>query len=247
MSGCIDLAYLSFLDVFYSEEVVQYLNIDDISIFRQICKYARETKITLSWSVVYYTKLQILNIIPKDTHHYEILPKTFVEFRENEMNRYEELFKYPLFGDFGINFLVFHKDTCISEKEEKYLREIGKTHYFHFIYDTDKGHYMWTNKEFNRYEFILAFSSQEEVLYFFMNLIECVSQTKRWYYDCDDDEFNDLINAIDQVDRELEYDCIYKINVSDNFYEPIERISNTDGLEKRTDIYGVPANINRFI
>lgn len=181
-----------FLHIFFSSQFGQFLKLKEISKYRQICKRARDTKIHRYLSSSQYTHYQLDKVIPLYTDVYEVLKNTFFYRKEEQLNRYRDLFISVCVEDCrtgDIGYLCVENYDEISGEEEKSLLNKGHTHYI-YIYFEDPELYCKKNK------YILSFSSQQSVLSFATYVIDEMKKQNRYHCDsCLCETFIDIVKT----------------------------------------------------
>lgn len=180
-------AYLSFLQVFFSKQFTEFLDLREIPDYRRICKKARNVRIDVRFSSSEYTRKQIQEKIPLDANeYYEMAPNTFFNRLEHDMNRYYQMFRHIRVEDrleCPMYLELFDSDKDIDQEEKNQL------------YCTGKRHYMYTHFKFDHcHRHVLAFSSQHELLAFVIHVTNHVHLNR--FYHCEScvfEQFSDIL------------------------------------------------------
>jgi hypothetical protein len=167
-------AYLSFIQVFFSKQFIEFVDIKDLPNYRRICKKAQSIRLDLFVLSSEYTYMQIKQKIPFDAiDDYEISPNTYLNRVEHEINRYYNMFDHIRVEDrLECRMRLEIYDSCkdISKIEEKELYTLGKKHYIytHSNYDNCQHH-------------IFAFTSQQELLDFIIDITDEIYDRNGYY------------------------------------------------------------------
>jgi hypothetical protein len=164
------LTYLSFFQVFFSNQFTEYIDIKDLSNYRCICKKTRDMRINLKINPSIFTRLQLKKVIPNNTESH-LIKNTYLEMKYDDVNRYSELFS-------SINI---HYDMClyIDSQYEKDIDDKQKQKLINF----KKKHYICLNfymkKDDTYFEYVLCFQSQREVLIVVQKIVNNIT---RYYF-----------------------------------------------------------------
>lgn len=190
------LSYLNFRSVFVSRDVTQYLDTEDIPVYRCICKDTSKTKIVFYYTPSEYTILQLFNKIPEHTDLYEISKNTFLQVKEYYINRYTHLFSHVRIEDvqtgavYRMRCVYDDNSIDIDQKEEDYLIIKEKIHYFYIENINDKNDIY----DFTRTCYIFTFYSQREVLSFALDISSLLSKIR--FVCCENCLFDMFIDMI---------------------------------------------------
>jgi hypothetical protein len=162
------LAHLSFLQVFFSNQFTEYIDIKDLSVYRRICKKSRDMKIYLSVAPSMFTRLQLKHVVPNNTESYTI-KNTHIKIKYNNVNRYFELFNsINIHHDIRLD-IDSQYDKDIDDYQKQKLIDFKKTHYMCLKFDV--------NTLDTYFEYVLCFQSQREVFTVVNNIIHNITRS----------------------------------------------------------------------
>jgi hypothetical protein len=151
-------AYLSFLQVFFSNEFTKFLNLKEIATYRQICKETRDLHINILTTHSIFALLQLKNIIPYHVD-YHIIGNTTIDVKFRDIYRYLNVFNYKE--------LYRHSETYILSIDNLFVSDITDEQKQQLI-DNDKRHYIcvsYSDDDNIYHRYALCFSSHQELLY----------------------------------------------------------------------------------
>lgn len=213
-------AYLSFLQVFFSKQFTQFLDIEDIPDYRGICKKTRYLRLEIYLSSSEYTFKQIHKKIPLDaTEYYEIVPNTIFKRVEHEMNRYYDMFDHIRVEDrigCDIYLELYDTEKDITDDEKTELYSLGKRHYIYTHFRNDNCH-----------RHIFAFSSQQELLHFILQITDLIYRNR--FYHCESCIFDEFI----KIQQSTYPDIIYKYITEDECSRCIEISNELEKMRKK--------------
>jgi hypothetical protein len=152
------LSHLNFDQVFFSQEIIKYLDKSDIPHYRTINKKANKTKIELYYHSEKYELQQIKAIFPLSIQESNILDTTVHRYK-NLFNNLQlktssgDCISHTLKIDYWQDIDYYTKKELVSKNKKYYI-------YTHYI----------DIHNFYVHNFILAFSSEEELISFSLNV-----------------------------------------------------------------------------
>jgi hypothetical protein len=112
----------NFTELFFFNEITQFLDITDIPFYRRVCKKSRNAKIVLSIDPSVFIKLQLKEIIKHNTE----ISNTCLKMKYNKLFRYSNLFNtvfsyFPDYTDKAIELNDEQKHKLIQSSNHHYI------------------------------------------------------------------------------------------------------------------------------